>query len=103
MDRMLHYRWLLEDPEYVTQFMVAKERGADALEDEAIRRAHEGMETDKTRPGPNGEPVVIRQYSDLLMIFLLKGMRPQKYRDNVEVTGAGGGPVTAAIQVIFRD
>lgn len=33
--------------------------------------------------------------SDVLLIFLLKGLRPEKYRENYkhEVAGPGGGPI----------
>ena len=30
----------------------------------------------------------MREYSDILTIFLLKGLRPEKYRDRVEMRGA---------------
>ena len=75
IDRGTHYDWL-KDPEYKAQFEAAKLQAADMLEDEAIKRATIGG-------------------SDTLLIFLLKGARPQKYRDNVrqEVTGPGGGAV----------
>lgn len=100
VDRGTHYEWLARDRDYADRFHVAKEQAADALEDEAVRRAHEGMERPITVAG---EKTIIREYSDTLLIFLLKGIRPQKYRENVEVTGAGGGPITAAIEVVFRD
>lgn len=100
VDRGTHYEWLRKDPGYAVRFHIAKEQAADALEDEAIRRAHEGMDKPVTVAG---EKTIIREYSDTLLIFMLKGMRPQKFRDNVEVTGAGGGPITAAIEVVFRD
>jgi hypothetical protein len=34
----------------------------------------------------------VREYADTLLIFLLKGRRPEKYA-HFEVTGRGGGPV----------
>ncbi len=37
----------------------------------------------KGRPGG-----YVREYSDILAIFLLKGLRPDKYRDRVEMRGA---------------
>jgi len=63
----------------------AAEIGAEALEDEAVRRGHEGW----------GEPVfyqgqcvaTVRKYSDTLLIFLLKGRKPQRYRERVEHSG----------------
>ena len=63
-------------------------------EDEAVRRAHDGVD----------EPVfyqgkacgVVRKYSDTLLIFLLKGRRPEKYRDRPShaVGVPDDGPVT---------
>ena len=44
----------------------------------------------------------IRKYSDTLMIFLLKGMNPRKFRDNatIEHTGPGGGPVSVEVNFV---
>lgn len=60
------------------------------LEREAFRRAHTGT----LKPIYQGGEKVgsVREYSDTLMIFLLKGARPQKYRENhkVEVSGTVG-------------
>jgi len=49
----------------------------DALEDEAIRRAHDGT----MKPVFHGGKKVgeVREYSDKLLIFLLKGCKPEKY------------------------
>jgi molybdenum-dependent DNA-binding transcriptional regulator ModE len=86
IERQKHYEWL-NDPEYKKMFEDAKEDAADALEKEARRRAVEGVD----------EPVfyqgcvcgTVRKYSDLLLTVLLKGNRPDKYREtqpvNVEV------------------
>ena len=67
--------------------MVAQECAADVLEAEACRRAVEGVE--KPVGWYKGEPGgYVREYSDILTIFLLKGLRPEKYRDRVEMRGA---------------
>ena len=66
--RNSHYEWL-KDEHYRAAFAEAKEQAVDALEDEAIRRAHAG--------------------SDTLLIFLLKGAKPEKYRERSEVTVPG--------------
>ena len=72
-----------EDAEYREAFVLAQEEAADRLEDEAFRRAVEGVEKPvgwyKGKPGG-----VIREYSDVLLIFLLKGARPEKYADRVQ-------------------
>jgi hypothetical protein len=119
MERQLHYRWLRDDPAYPAEFEAAQEEAAQTLEDEAIRRAHEGVDEPVTYKGnftyppkrdENGEvvmkegfvmwddtkpPLAIRKYSDKLLIELLRRFRPQKYRTNasVEVTGKDGGPI----------
>ena len=60
-------------------------RAVDALEDEAVRRAYEGVERAVTVAG---QREIIREYSDTLLIFLLKGARPERYRDNLRLEGA---------------
>ncbi len=65
----------------------AKEAAADLIEAEAFRRAVEGWEEPvgwyQGRPGG-----MVRKYSDVLAIFLLKGLRPDRYKDRVEMRGA---------------
>lgn len=89
VNRKEHYRWLEADPAYADRYEQANEQAADALEQEARRRAVEGVE----------EPVgwfqgqaggTVRKYSDTLLIFLLKGARPEKYRERYEHTGKDG-------------
>lgn len=64
------------------------ETGIDALELEARRRAIDGCVRPVFYKG--GECGEIREYSDTLMIVLLKAHRPQKFRDNVQHEHAGG-------------
>jgi hypothetical protein len=86
IDRTSHYIWLHNDLAYRRAFEVAKLRGADSLEAEAVRRAHEGV----------AEPVFyqghicgeVQKYSDTLLIFLMKGANPEKYHDRHEVSGS---------------
>lgn len=80
--RSAAYEWRHESPEFAKMWAHAKELGVEAMEDEALRRAVEG----------NDEPVfhqgvatgTIRKYSDTLLIFLLKGAKPEKYRERTE-------------------
>ena len=51
------------DPAFAQEWADALDRGVDMLEDTAKKRAYEG--------------------SDVLLIFLLKAHRPQKYRDTL--------------------
>jgi len=60
------YKLRHNDAEFASKWAEALESGTDILEDEAVRRAKDG--------------------SDTLLIFLLKGRRPAKYREHVRVT-----------------
>ena len=113
MERDLHYRWLKESKEYREAFEAAKEEAAQTLEDEAVRRAKEGVfepnvfkgqfcypesayledtETGKRKLKAGAKPLGVHKYSDTLLVTLLKGFRPDKYRDNfkgeVALTGS---------------
>jgi hypothetical protein len=79
----------------------ALEEGLDYLEEEARRRAYEGVNEPVYY---KGEDVgAVRKYSDTLMIFLLKGGRPERYaeRSKREVTGKDGGPIEQKVSVGF--
>lgn len=106
IDRDNHYIWM-KNATYAEVFKAAGEQAADALEKEARRRAIEGVE--RLKFGRNGKPLrdpatkkpyVEREFSDTLLIFLLKGIRPEKYRENVhqELTGPNGGPVVVRLE-----
>lgn len=97
IDSKLHYQWLstsyLEDGiTYAQRFAAAHEQAIEALELEARRRAVEGVEEPvgwyKGVPGG-----YVKRYSDVLLIFLLKGARPEKYRERFEHSGPNGGPI----------
>jgi hypothetical protein len=130
IDRVMHYRWLREKPGYAEAFALAGEQAAQVLEDEAVRRAHEGLFVPNVYQGGfvypskkvktpiltktgkhqivDGEPqyeetivygkkpLGLREYSDTLLMFLLKGKRPELYRDRrvtAEMSGPNGGPI----------
>jgi hypothetical protein len=81
VDRTTHYYWMNHDPVYVAAFAEAKEQVADVLEAEATRRA---LGWEETQYRPDGTPYTVRRYSDTLLIFLLKGARPEKYKDSAQ-------------------
>lgn len=90
------------DEEFAKQWVDAIEEAADLLEREAISRAYSGT----LRPiYHNGKKAgTERVYSDTLLIFLLKGARPGKYRENhrVEVSGPGGGAIPIREVIVER-
>lgn len=78
------YDWLARDAEFRAAFAEAEQQAVDSLEREAYRRALEGTDEPVYQGGK--KVGVIRKYSDTLLIFLLKGNRPTKYRERVDVT-----------------
>lgn len=84
------YRARHRDAAFAAAWDDASESGADRLEDEALRRAVEGHRTEKTVTSAgrvlrdehgNVLKDVTIDYSDTLLIFLLKGRRPDKYAE----------------------
>lgn len=74
------YDWRDADSDFKATWEDALEAGTDRMEDEALRRAVEGT----LKPVFHGGKKVgtIREYSDTLIIFLLKARRPKKFREN---------------------
>ena len=87
------YEWRDANPDFAERWERAKRIGAEALEDECVRRAHDGVDEPIFHLGE--QIGATKKYSDTLAIFLLKGAMPEKYRENtrMELTGANGGPV----------
>ena len=103
IERSTAYRARERFEEFAIEWDTALEIAADALEAEARRRAVSG--TDKPVFFRGEECGVIREYSDSLLMFLLKAARPEKYRERHEVTGKGGGPlvITSIVAVKPED
>lgn len=82
LDRSMHYTWVSKDSKYREAFEEAQGMAADALELEARRRAVDGV----------AEPVfykgekcgAVQKYSDTLLIFLMKGAMPDKYKERMQ-------------------
>jgi len=96
--RRTAYEWKAADPEFAAAWEEAVEAGTDALEDEAKRRAYNGVDEPVFYQGE--QCGLVRKYSDTLLIFLLKARRPEKYRERTttEVTGKDGGPIETRTQ-----
>ena len=103
IDRNTHYGWKHSDPLYAEALAAAEGQAADRLEQEARRRAVEGViepvfykgKMVTEGEGESKKPVGIRRFSDTLLIFLMKGAMPEKYKERVaaEHTGKNGGPI----------
>lgn len=80
-----HYEWMQRDPVYAAAYKQAEDEAIEAMEAEARRRAVEGVS--KPVFGKGGEVYGhITEYSDQLLMFLLKGKRPEVYRERVDLT-----------------
>ena len=103
--RRLSFKWREEDPSgFGAEFEATREAFCDALEDEARRRAFEGVNEPIVYQGiiatdKKGKPVTIKRYSDTLLIFLMKGNMPKKYGDRHkhELSGPDGGRISMEI------
>ena len=51
---------------------------------------------------PIGIPAAVREYSDTLLIFLLKGARPEKYHERHQHTGVEGSPLTLVVRSVLQ-
>jgi hypothetical protein len=103
MARDLHYRWLRDDPGYKALFQETMERAADAWEEEAARRAVEGTVKPVFCQGKRCGG--IREYSDGLLQFLLRGARPEKYRERIaaEHSTPEGRPIQTTMTIRLVD
>jgi hypothetical protein len=82
VDHKSHYYWLKHDPAYKAAFAEARDLAASTLEDEAIRRARDGVVRPVYYLGEVvGEEIV---YSDTLLMLLLKGAMPERYGTKVQ-------------------
>lgn len=120
ISRQTAYEWKDEIPEFADAWERALKISVSAMEDEARRRACEGVDKPLTHQGqftylrdysaidpdtgqpypPMSAPILtdadgnprvatMKEYSDTLLIFLLKAHDPEKYRENMKVDLTG--------------
>jgi hypothetical protein len=117
INRDLHYRWMKDDPEYPALFAEAKLKAADMLQDEATRRATDGVFEpnvfkgefvypvkgyaldavtglpDRDQPIYSKKPLGVMKLSDRLLEFLLRGAKPETYREAPQKIDVQVGPI----------
>lgn len=117
------YEWRGSDQDFAQKFDAMKQAATDDLLVEARERATTGCPKLKTHNGKlvmvpviadgqivlrDGEPVLqpLIEYdkSDTLLIFLLKGLMPETFRERVEqrLVGHDGGPLRIVEEVIVE-
>lgn len=85
--RSAAYAWRKDSPEFAAAWDEALQIGVSALEDEAHRRAFEGVLKPVYHQGK--KVGTVREFSDTLAIFLLKAHAPEKYRERTDVKLGG--------------
>jgi hypothetical protein len=94
------YEWRAADPVFAEAWSDVEMRSTELLEREAYRRAAVGTE----KPVYQGGELVgtVREFSDVLLMFLLKARRPSTYRENhrIEVGGVDGQAIAAEILTV---
>lgn len=87
------YYWAKTDAEFAKSWADAKLIVAQRLEDAAYRRSVRGVSKPVFQRGMLVGSV--REYSDALTMFLLRGLKPEVYRDrmSVEASGKDGAPL----------
>lgn len=93
VDRRTPYKWRESNPAFDEEWVSHLEAGTDALEDEARRRAHDGVKRPIYHSGKRVG--FVTEHSDQLMMFMLRARRPEKYRERqvIEHSGPDGGPI----------
>jgi len=88
-----HYKWLKEEDNaaYTEAFNRARDMAGDIAEGEIYRRAFLGFNHPVIYEGKI--TTSYKDFSDTLAMFWLKGLKPERYRENVNLSGAVGLPV----------
>jgi len=91
----LPWVWRQDDEVFVLLEQQARKLGAEVLVQEAYRRAVEGIDKPIYYEGKRVD--TLREYSDTLLIFLMKGALPDIYRERYEISGDKSRPLTVQI------
>lgn len=84
-------------PEFKVLWEEAEKKAADFLEETAWKRATDGTEKPVWYKGEQVGTEL--EYSDTLLIFLLKGNKPEKFKERTETEHSG----KVVIEVEYRD
>ena len=99
--RSLYYVWTEHDEAFTRNVEQCKVEALDRMELEARRRAMEGV---KKIRGVYHEGHIVgyqeeTEYSDTLLIFLLKGLAPEKYRERQDISLVG----SKGLKIVIED
>ena len=93
VSRQTVYQWRKNDEVFEQAYADALNAASDALESEARRRAVEGVV--RVKFNKEGTPFDEVQYSDTLLLALLKAKKPSEFADRskTEISGPEGAPI----------
>lgn len=99
------YRWQEHDEEFSHQFHLAQSEANDLLTGEAWRRGMQGVEEPVVSMGKivldrEGQPLVIKRYSDPLLMLLMKARMPE-FREKQQVEHSGSIDFAGAAESLF--
>ena len=95
--------WKQTDDLFAEQCKAAESDWVDMLEEEAARRAVEGVDEPKTIAG---KKVMVKKYSDGLLLAILKAKRGEQYREHLDLRHTGKidtGESSALAKIIGAD
>jgi hypothetical protein len=87
LSRSAVYEMRAQDDDFKLAWDDAREQGVDALEEVAYKRAFSGVQEPVFFQGE--ECGTVTRYSDKLAEFLLRGNRPEKYKENTDLNLSG--------------
>ena len=79
--------WRTNDPKFEAAYLEAEIESTEVMEQEALRRGVDGLTRKKFDKGEplidpeTGRQYVEREYSDSLLMFMLKARKPSTYRE----------------------
>jgi hypothetical protein len=87
--RESHFRWMRDDPTYPPRFAEAEKQSTRTLEDEAVRRAKNGIEEPILYKGKpvyvQGQPLTKLTYDTTSLWKLLEARAPEKYKRDSKI------------------
>lgn len=99
-NRRTVFKWRQEDPEFARAFDDAIDQALDKIEGALFERAVNGtmeyvVSGGRVMADSNGQPLIIRKYSDTAAIAMLKARRRDVFGDksSVEMSGPNGKPI----------
>lgn len=85
--RATAYRHKQSHEDFALAWHDIEEKTTDAMEREAYRRGAQGM--DKPIFYKGEQVATVREYSDTLLMFMLKSRKPEKYREQYDLRHSG--------------